>query len=78
MFTQPQGETRFTMPPDINWFFIANNFFRIEFSFWNSLLKAWRNRRGGLIKAKCPTILDEDFKQPLLVICTFLTSFLKA
>jgi hypothetical protein len=53
------------MPLDINWFFIVDKFCKIEFSFWNSLLKAWRNVRCGLIKFERPTILDENFKQPL-------------
>jgi len=65
MLTQPLRETYFTIPLDINWFFTVDKFRRIKISFWNSLLKAWRNVIGGLIKAKCPTILDEDFKQPL-------------
>jgi hypothetical protein len=47
------------MPLDINWFSTANKFHRKKISFWDSLLKAWRNI------SKTPTIIDEDFKQPL-------------
>ncbi len=65
----------FTMHLDMSWLFATNQFPKMAFPFWNSLLNAWRNVQNGLVKVKLE-VLKKCLSQFCLVTvlsCTLVT-----